>query len=124
MTMKLKKLLIAVSSTICICLIAGIFLLFLTLRFVNYTPDTCAESTEELQNPYIGWYQIHNYMLSDTASYDLSEILDQEHRAGLALLDLFFWRSICKTMRTAPSAITVSPFSIRFWKAGSPRADS
>ena len=49
--MKLKKLLIAVSSTICICLIAGIFLLFLTLRFVNYTPDTCAESTEELQNP-------------------------------------------------------------------------
>ena len=78
MTMKLKKLLIAVSSTICICLIAGIFLLFLTLRFVNYTPDTCAESTEELQNPYIGWYQIHNYMLSDTASYDLSEILDQE----------------------------------------------
>ena len=87
MTMKLKKLLIAVSSTICICLIAGIFLLFLTLRFVNYTPDACAESTEELQNPYIGWYQIHNYMLSDTASYDLSEILDQEHRAGLALLE-------------------------------------
>lgn len=85
--MKLKKLLIAVSSTICICLIAGIFLLFLTLRFVNYTPDACAESTEELQNPYIGWYQIHNYMLSDTASYDLSEILDQEHRAGLVLLE-------------------------------------
>ena len=26
-------------------------------------------------------------MLSDTASYDLSEILDQEHRAGLALLE-------------------------------------
>ncbi len=85
--MKLKKLLIAVSSTICICLIAGIFLLFLTLRFVNYTPDACAESTEELQNPYIGWYQIHNYMLSDTESYDLSEILDQEHRAGLVLLE-------------------------------------
>ncbi len=85
--MKFKKLLIAVSSTLCICMVAGIFFLFLTVRFVNYSPDTCAESTEELQNPYIGWYQIHNYMLSDTTAYDSSEILGREQRGSLALLE-------------------------------------
>lgn len=84
---KFKKILIAVFSTLCICMIAGILLLFLTLRFVSYSADTCAESAEELHNPYIGWYRIHNYMLSDTASYDLSEIRSQEHRAGLVLLE-------------------------------------
>ena len=57
------------------------------MRFVHSTPTGFTESAEELQNPYIGWYQIHNYMVSDDTDYDLSGILKQEYHAGLVLLE-------------------------------------
>lgn len=85
--MNLKKLL-AVLSLTCICVIAGIFFLFMTLRFVKYSPEVCAESIEELQNPYIGWYQIYGYELSDDTPYDFSKIPEMESQSGLALLQL------------------------------------
>lgn len=85
--MRFKKLLFKFFSAICLCMITGIFLLFLTLRFVTYTPEIYVESTSELQNPYIGWYQIYNYNLSGDEFYNLSEIRSQEHHAGLVLLE-------------------------------------
>ena len=85
--MKSKNKFSAVYSAISTCIIIGIIFLFLTMRFVHYSPDPYTESTEELQNPYIGWYQIYNYMLSDDTSVDLSRIPEQESHTSLALLE-------------------------------------
>ena len=85
--MNFKKMISAVISLLCFCAVLGILLLFLAMRFVHSTPTGFTESAEELQNPYIGWYQIHNYMVSDDTDYDLSGILKQEYHAGLVLLE-------------------------------------
>ena len=48
----------------------------------------CLESTEELSNPYIGWYQVQRYLLSDTLSFDLDMITGLEQKPGLVLLEI------------------------------------
>jgi hypothetical protein len=85
--MKSKKIYPAVYSAFTFFLLLGILFLFLTMRFVHYSPYSYTESAEEIQNPYVGWYQIYNYMLSDDTSPDLSGIPKQESRPGLALLE-------------------------------------
>lgn len=85
--MKPKKTYSTFYSAFMICLLLGIIFLFLTMRFVHYSPDLYTESAKELQNPYIGLYQIYNYMLSDDTPPDLSGIPERESRAGLALLE-------------------------------------
>lgn len=85
--MKFKKIFFTVFLSICICMILGLFLSFLTQRFVRYSPVSCTESAKELQNPYIGWYQIHGYKLSEEASFDISKIRESEEKAGLVLLE-------------------------------------
>ncbi len=52
----------------------------------EYTPAPYRESAAELDNPYIGWYRIHAYLLSDDPDYDLTSILEQEYGPGLVLL--------------------------------------
>ena len=70
----------------CFLLLAGAVLLCQKLRFVTYTPVLMEESTGELSNPYIGFYQIHGYLLEDTASFDLAHIQSLEYGPGLVLL--------------------------------------
>ncbi len=56
------------------------------IRIPEYTLFPCEESAAELDNPYIGWYQIHTYTLSDGPSNDLAPILEQDYGPGLVLL--------------------------------------
>lgn len=73
---------------LCILLSTGYFLATAKLRFIQYTPLHCPESTEELSNPYIGWYQVQRYLLSDTLSFDLDMITGLEQKPGLVLLEI------------------------------------
>lgn len=54
--------------------------------FTDYVSSACTESSSELSNPYIGWYQLYSYSLTDDGPYDTSEISEQEYGPGLALL--------------------------------------
>lgn len=77
----------------CIFLLAACMIILLIvwqkLHFIKYTKETYTESDTALSNPYIGWYSLHGYLLSDTetltlpdpASYDSSS-------AGLVLLEI------------------------------------
>ncbi len=85
--MKIKKLISKIFLTLCICLTAGFMFLFPTLRFMSYFEAVLPESSAELRNPYIGWYQIYTYELSDNATFDLSEVSALDQEAGLALLE-------------------------------------
>lgn len=85
--MNIKKIISKIFLTLCICLTAGFMFLFPILRFISYSEEVLPESSAELRNPYIGWYQIYTYELSDTAVFDLSEISALEQRTGLALLE-------------------------------------
>lgn len=86
--MKIKKLFFTISFTICICLIAAVLFLFPLLRFAGYCPDPCPESADELDNPYIGWYQIRRYELSDTAAFDLAQVSELTSASGMILLEI------------------------------------
>ena len=55
------------------------------IRIPEYTPSPCVESAAALDNPYIGWYQIHAYTLSD-APWDPTDVLEQDYGPGLVLL--------------------------------------
>lgn len=58
------------------------------LRFLRYTPSVYTESAMPLQNPYIGWYQIYGYRLSDAGPFDPSPIEALEYGPGLAMLEI------------------------------------
>lgn len=45
--------------------------LWLDISFVRYTPYELEESSEKLSNPYIGWYTMYGYLLSEDASFNL-----------------------------------------------------
>lgn len=84
--MKKWKILFALSLFLIIALAAGGILCFRTQRLADYASVIQAESARELDNPYIGWYQIYNYFLSDEEPIDTSLISEQEYGPGLALL--------------------------------------
>ncbi len=60
-----------------------------TFYHASYTPETCTESTEELSNPYIGFYHMYGYVLgSDTLSNLPDNGSDSEESPGLVMLEL------------------------------------
>ncbi len=84
---KKKKNLYAALFVFVLLLIAAIYM-YTELRFLHYTPAVYTESAEPLDNPYIGWYWIYGYRLSDTAPLDLTAVAAQEYGPGLALLEI------------------------------------
>lgn len=86
--MRFKKQLLSICLLLCIILSTGYFLATANLRFIYYTPAPCPESAKELSNPYIGWYQVRRYLLSDTADFDLPATAGPEQRPGLVLLEI------------------------------------
>ena len=82
---KAKILLILFLSTAVPVVTGGIYRLK-DLRFPYYEPAVYSESARELDNPYIGWYQLYNYLLTADGSYDTSEISEQEYGPGLVML--------------------------------------
>ncbi len=85
--MGMKKILAAILLVFCAVLAAGAWFLYKNLRFTDYQADTYTESTAEISNPYIGWYEIHHYTLSDTAPSELSAIRSMTYKPGLELLE-------------------------------------
>ena len=85
--MTTKKQLASILLAICAILLAGNYFLHKYVRFTGYQPDAYTESTAEIANPYIGWYEIHRYTLSDSESSDLSSIYSITHGPGLMLLE-------------------------------------
>ena len=82
---KAKILLILFLSTAVPVVTGGIYRLK-DLRFPYYEPAVYSESARELDNPYIGWYQLYNYLLTADGSYDTSEISEQDYGPGLVML--------------------------------------
>lgn len=86
--MRFKKQLLSICLLLCIILSTGYFLATANLRFIYYTPAPCPESAKELSNPYVGWYQVRRYLLSDTADFDLPATAGPEQKPGLVLLEI------------------------------------
>lgn len=83
-----KKIIFILSLIIAVFLaVVGIFY-FNSFRFPVYTSALYTESVEELDNPYIGWYQMYAYTLSDTETFDLKQLPEQESGPGLILLQV------------------------------------
>lgn len=71
-------------------------LIYLRLLFVDYLSYQYQESADALDNPYIGWYTIQGYLLSEDASFSLPQQPDatedtkkaEELRRGLSLIEI------------------------------------
>lgn len=83
-----KNIILILSLIIAILLTAAGIFYFNSFRRPVYTPAIYTESTEELDNPYIGWYQMYAYSLSDTDVFDPEQIPEQESGPGLILLQI------------------------------------
>lgn len=81
-----KKIILVPFLITAVLLIAGSIYCFRNLHFPDYTSAVCTESTRELNNPYIGWYQIYPYSLSETDVFDAAQIPEQASGTGLAML--------------------------------------
>ena len=65
------KRIIITAVPVCLLLISGILYLF--SPDLAYTPAGYPESTEYLDNPYIGYYHIYGYILMNSVSYETPE---------------------------------------------------
>ena len=54
----------------------------------EYVPVSFSESTKELQNPYIGWYTLRGYYLSEENEPNLSSLPSISDQPGLTLLEI------------------------------------
>lgn len=54
----------------------------------EYVPVSFEESTKELQNPYIGWYTLRGYYLSEEGEPNLSGLPSVSDQPGLTLLEI------------------------------------
>ena len=54
----------------------------------EYVPVSFSESTKELQNPYIGWYTLRGYYLSEEKEPNLSCLPSVSDQPGLTLLEI------------------------------------
>ncbi len=71
-------------------------LIYPRLLFVDYLSYQYQESADALDNPYIGWYTIQGYLLSEDASFSLPQQPDatedtkkaEELRRGLSLIEI------------------------------------
>lgn len=87
---------IGIVLTILILIIATIILTYRRLLFVDYLSYQYQESADALDNPYIGWYTIQGYLLSEDASFSLPQPLDEtddtkgteELRKGLSFIEI------------------------------------
>lgn len=86
--MKRKKAVLFAILISFVLLTAGMFLLCTGMRFSSYSSAVYTESARELENPYIGWYQMFEYILSDTDSFDPVPVEAQEQGPGLAMLEI------------------------------------
>lgn len=85
--MKKRKKWILALLLLCAALLAGSLLLS-TPRFQSFSPADYTESARELHNPYIGWYRMYGYRLSDAQPPDISLISKEECETELVLLEL------------------------------------
>lgn len=81
-----KKIILVPFLITAVLLIAGSIYCFRYLHFPDYTSVVYAESTRELNNPCIGWYQIYRYSLSEAGTFDAAQIPEQASGDGLAML--------------------------------------
>ena len=58
------------------------------LLLAEYVPVSFSESTKELQNPYIGWYTLRGYYLSEENEPNLSSLPSISDQPGLTLLEI------------------------------------
>ena len=58
------------------------------LLLAEYVPVSFSESTKELQNPYIGWYTLRGYYLSEEKEPNLSSLPSVSDQPGLTLLEI------------------------------------
>lgn len=58
------------------------------LLLAEYVPVSFSESTKELQNPYIGWYTLRGYYLSEEKEPNLSGLPSVSDQPGLTLLEI------------------------------------
>ena len=72
---------------LCAAVLAGI-VLSSAPRSLRFSPAPYTESTGELDNPYIGWYRMYGYRLSDSQQPDLSPAALEEPLPELILLEL------------------------------------
>lgn len=85
--MKIKRTFFSAIILFVLFIITGVFL-YTKLRFLSYTPVVYIESAGQLSNPYIGWYQIYTYPLSDTGSFDLTSIEKEKYGPELIMLEI------------------------------------
>ncbi len=86
--MRIKKPFLFSVLFLFVLLITGAVFLYPKLCFPSYFPAVYAESAKELENPYIGWYPMYGYLLSDTASFDPGPVEALHYGPGLALLEI------------------------------------
>ena len=84
-SLKKKNILLTFLITATLLIAGGIYC-FRNLRFPDYASVVFVESTRELNNPYIGWYQIYTYSLSDADTFDPAQIPEQTSGPGLVML--------------------------------------
>lgn len=58
------------------------------LLLAEYVPVSFSESAKELQNPYIGWYTLRGYYLSEENEPNLSSLPSISDHPGLTLLEI------------------------------------
>ena len=61
---------------------------YMFLRFPYYSPAVYTESAMPLDNPYIGWYRMYGYRLSDTEPFDPASVESLEYGPGLIMLEI------------------------------------
>lgn len=84
---------IGIVLTILILIITTTILICHRLCFVDYLSYQYQESADALDNPYIGWYTIQGYLLSEDASFSLPQPSDEtkgteELHKGLSLIEI------------------------------------
>lgn len=65
-------------------LFAAGFLICRRLRFLHYIPETLEESADTLKNPYIGWYKLSGYLISDDTPLHLPDTASQSENTPAA----------------------------------------
>ena len=65
-------------------LFAAGFLICRRLRFLHYIPETLEESADTLKNPYIGWYKLSGYLISDDTPLHLPDTASQSENTPSA----------------------------------------
>lgn len=86
--MKKRKALIFTAVILSALFIAAAIFFYTIFRFFAYTPAAYTESAAPLPNPYIGWYRMFGYVLSDTEPFDLATIESQEYGPELIMLEI------------------------------------